>query len=61
MLGRIGIPELVVIFAIVLVVFGPKNLPDLGKTLGKSIKNFKDSLNGVEDTKENKEDNKDHE
>ena len=57
MLGRIGIPELVVIFAIVLVVFGPKNLPDLGKTLGKSIKNFKDSLNGVEDTKENKEDN----
>jgi sec-independent protein translocase protein tatA/E homolog len=61
MLGRIGIPELVVIFAIVLVVFEPKNLPDLGKTLGKSIKNFKDSLNGVEDTKENKEDNKDHE
>ena len=61
MLGRIGIPELVVIFAIVLVVFGPKNLPDLGKTLGKSIKNLKDSLNGVEDTKENKEDNKDHE
>lgn len=61
MLGRIGIPELVVIFAIVLVVFGPKNLPDLGKTLGKSIKNFKDSLNGVEDTKENKEDNKEHE
>ena len=61
MLGRIGIPELAVIFAIVLVVFGPKNLPDLGKTLGKSIKNFKDSLNGVEDTKENKEDNKDHE
>lgn len=61
MLGRIGIPELVVIFAIVLVVFGPKNLPDLGKTLGKSIKNFKDNLNGVEDTKENKEDNKDHE
>jgi sec-independent protein translocase protein tatA/E homolog len=61
MLGRIGIPELVVIFAIVLVVFGPKNLPDLGKTLGRSIKNFKDSLNGVEDTKENKEDNKDHE
>ncbi|WP_300410292.1 twin-arginine translocase TatA/TatE family subunit [Lagierella sp.] len=53
MFGRIGIQELLVIFVIVLIIFGPKNLPDLGKTMGKTIKNFKDSING-KDTEEPK-------
>lgn len=39
----LGIPELLVILAIVLVVFGAGKLPDIGKSLGQSIKNFKNA------------------
>jgi len=46
----LGIPELLIILAIVLIVFGAKKLPELGKGLGKGIKNFKKSLK--EDEKE---------
>ena len=49
MFGKIGTQELLVIFAIVLVVFGPKQLPKLGKTFGKTIKSFKA---GIEDASE---------
>lgn len=38
---QIGFPELLVIFVIALLVFGPKKLPDLGKSLGKGLKEFK--------------------
>jgi len=44
MLPNIGWGELIVIFGIVLLVFGPKRLPDLAQSLGKSIKLFKDSM-----------------
>ncbi|CAH2213305.1 MULTISPECIES: Sec-independent protein translocase subunit TatA/TatB [Tepidibacter] len=37
----LGLPELVVIFFIALLVFGPKKLPDMGRALGTSIKEFK--------------------
>lgn len=56
MFGKIGTQELLVIFAIVLVIFGPKQLPKLGKTFGKTIKNFKDGIdegNQEDDTEEN--------
>jgi sec-independent protein translocase protein TatA len=43
-MGRIGIPELVIVFLIVLLIFGPKKLPDLAKGLGQSIRGFKDAL-----------------
>lgn len=43
--------EHLIIVGIVLLIFGPKRLPELGNTLGKAIKNFKDSLNGVEEAK----------
>lgn len=46
---RIGITELLLILAIALLLFGPSKLPDLGKALGKAIKDFKDSAKG-EDT-----------
>ncbi|MDP2480331.1 MAG: twin-arginine translocase TatA/TatE family subunit [Candidatus Palauibacterales bacterium] len=49
MLGGIGIPELIVIFAIVLLFFGAKRLPEIGKSLGKGIRDFQDSLKGIED------------
>jgi sec-independent protein translocase protein TatA len=40
---RLGIPELLVILFIVILIFGASRLPDLGKGLGKGIKNFKDA------------------
>ena len=44
----IGMPELIIILVIVLVVFGAGKLPDIGKGLGKGIKNFKSSVNEPE-------------
>lgn len=44
MFGSLGVPELLLIFAIVLVVFGAARLPQLGKGLGEGISNFKDGL-----------------
>ncbi|MBC7691365.1 MAG: twin-arginine translocase TatA/TatE family subunit [Methylotenera sp.] len=41
--------EHLLILGIVLIFFGPKRLPELGNTLGKAIRNFKDSLSGVEE------------
>ena len=46
----LGIPELIVIFIIALVVFGPKKLPDLGKALGKGIAEFKRASQEIKDT-----------
>ena len=40
---RLGIPELLVILAIIVLIFGASRLPELGKGLGKGIKNFKDA------------------
>ncbi len=47
---RIGITELLLILAIVLLLFGPSKLPDLGKALGKAIKDFKDGAKGEDST-----------
>jgi len=41
MLGSIGMPELILIFVIALIVFGPKKLPEIGKSLGKGLAEFK--------------------
>lgn len=43
--------EHLLILGIVLLIFGPRRLPELGNTMGKAIRNFKDSLNGVEEAK----------
>jgi sec-independent protein translocase protein TatA len=42
----IGIPELVIILVILLVIFGPKRLPGLGRSLGSGMREFKDSISG---------------
>ena len=42
-MGRLGIPELVIILAIVILIFGANRLPEIGRGIGKGIKNFKDS------------------
>ncbi len=44
----IGMPELLVIFVIILVLFGGKKLPEVGKSLGEAIKNFKKSMNELD-------------
>jgi len=49
MFGSIGLPELVVIFIIALLVFGPKKLPEVGKTVGKAIREFKKSTEDIKD------------
>lgn len=40
MFGSIGMPELVVIFVIALIVFGPSKLPDMGRSIGEAIRGF---------------------
>ena len=47
--GGIGVPELVIILIVVLLIFGPKNLPKLGNAIGKTVKNLRD---GMSDGKE---------
>ncbi|MGL4798528.1 MAG: twin-arginine translocase TatA/TatE family subunit [Cellulosilyticaceae bacterium] len=44
MFGKIGGTELIIVLIIVLVIFGPKQLPKLGKTFGKTLKGFKDGV-----------------
>ena len=44
MFGTLGLPELLIILAIIVVLFGVNKLPRLGKGLGEGIKNFKDSV-----------------
>jgi sec-independent protein translocase protein TatA len=45
MFGSIGMPELIVIFILVLLIFGPTKLPDLGKSLGEAIRGLKKAMN----------------
>ncbi len=47
----LGIPELLIILAIVILVFGASRLPELGKGIGKGIRNFKDATKGGMDDK----------
>jgi sec-independent protein translocase protein TatA len=46
--GTVGPQELLLVLLIVIIIFGAKKLPDLGKSLGESIKNFKGSVSGKE-------------
>jgi sec-independent protein translocase protein TatA len=45
-------PELIVIFIIALIIFGPRKLPELGRSLGKSIAEFKKATNELQSTLE---------
>ena len=50
MFGSIGMPELVIILVIALIIFGPRKLPELGRSLGKSIGEFKRASNELRHT-----------
>ena len=52
MFGSIGMPELIIIFVIALIIFGPRKLPELGRSLGKSIGEFKRASNDLRSTLE---------
>ena len=62
--GGIGVPELLIILVVVLLIFGPKNLPKLGSALGKTVKGLRDGMGAgkkkevkeAEDNAENVED-----
>jgi sec-independent protein translocase protein TatA len=47
--GWIGVPELLILLLVVLLVFGPKKLPEMGRSLGKGMREFKTSVTGKED------------
>jgi sec-independent protein translocase protein TatA len=50
-MGRIGLPELLIILVIIILIFGANRLPEIGRGIGKGIRNFKDATNTKEDEK----------
>ena len=52
----IGIPELIIVLVILLVIFGPKRLPGLGRSLGSGMREFKDSISGRSHDEDDDED-----
>jgi sec-independent protein translocase protein TatA len=52
---NIGLPEILIVLAIALIVFGPKRLPEMGRSLGKGIREFKDSITGNDEDDEPRE------
>ena len=51
-MGPIGMPELIVIMVIALIIFGPRKLPELGKSLGRSLNEFKKASTDLQNTLE---------
>jgi sec-independent protein translocase protein TatA len=51
-MGRLGLPELLVIFVILVLLFGAAKIPMLGKGLGEGIRNFRKGLRGGDDAKD---------
>ena len=50
MFGSLGLPELLLIFIVALIVFGPRRLPEIGKTLGKALGEFKKATDDFKNT-----------
>ena len=49
-MGNLGMQEIIVIFILALIIFGPRKLPELGKTLGKGLAEFKKASNELKQT-----------
>jgi sec-independent protein translocase protein TatA len=52
---NIGLPEILIVLVIALIVFGPRRLPEMGRSLGRGIREFKDSLTGNDEEDEPRE------
>ena len=50
MFGSLGMGELIIIFTVALIVFGPRKLPELGRSLGKSLSEFRRATNELKHT-----------
>jgi TatA/E family protein of Tat protein translocase len=50
MFGSLGVPELLLIFAVILIVFGPRRIPEIGKTLGKAMGEFRKATDDLKST-----------
>ena len=61
MFNQIGPTELIIVLVIVLLIFGPKRLPGLGKQLGTGMREFKDSISGKSRDDEDDDDRRAHE
>jgi len=55
---NIGLPELLIIFAIIVLLFGARKLPGLGKSVGESVRGFKSGLSGEDEQKPKELENK---
>jgi sec-independent protein translocase protein TatA len=53
-MGRVGLPEMLIILAIVIIIFGANRLPGLGRGIGSAIKNFKDGIKSDDETADHK-------
>ena len=49
-MGSLGMQEIIIIFVLALIIFGPRKLPELGKTLGKGLAEFKKASNELKQT-----------
>ena len=54
--GSVGPGELIIVLVIALIILGPKRLPEVGRSVGKGMREFKDSLNGITDDDDDDED-----
>ena len=53
-MGRLGIPELLIILAIIILIFGASRLPEIGRGIGKGIRNFRDATKNDDDEERRK-------
>ncbi|WP_280768156.1 twin-arginine translocase TatA/TatE family subunit [Salipaludibacillus daqingensis] len=58
MISNIGIPGLILILVIALIIFGPKKLPEIGRAMGQTLKEFKNSTKELTKDDDEEEDNK---
>ncbi len=49
MFGNIGFPELIIIFALALLIFGPKKLPEVGRSLGRALREFRKTSDEIKE------------